>query len=225
MTTYGTIPATPLGSSNLEFFPATPPASSNLEFFSRAKERIRSNINKRKPWKEMIDLQSMTLPITTSTATTTTTESMFQRLKTNLAYFHVNYAMIVLFILFLTLLYHPISLIFFIITMSAWLFFYFLRDEPLVVLGLQITDRGVLIGLSVLTIGLLFLTGATVNIVVGVVLGVVVVVVHGVLRRTDNFFVDGGDDEVGFGSVAAMRHGGGARMALKETASSSYSLS
>ena len=74
--------------------------------------------------------------------------------------------------------------------MCGWLFLYFLRDEPLVILGRTIDDRTVLVVLSVLTIGLLLLTGATWNIVSSVLIGLGVVLVHAVLRSTDDLLED-----------------------------------
>ncbi|KAM7254644.1 hypothetical protein ACFE04_004024 [Oxalis oulophora] len=73
--------------------------------------------------------------------------------------------------------------------MVAWLFFYFLRDDPLVVFGRTIDDRVVLIILGVLTIVFLFLTHATLNIVVALVIGGAFVVVHGTVRKTDDLVV------------------------------------
>ncbi|KAJ9559663.1 hypothetical protein OSB04_004823 [Centaurea solstitialis] len=70
----------------------------------------------------MLDLHSIGLPHGFSDA--------ISRIKTNFGYFRMNYALIVLGILFLSLLWHPISLIVFVVSMAAWLFFYFLRDEP-----------------------------------------------------------------------------------------------
>lgn len=98
--------------------------------------------------------------------------------------------MFVLLVLFLALLWHPISLLVFVVMMVAWLFLFFLRDEPLVVFGRTIDDRLILTVLAVLTLVFLFLTSATVNILVGLAVGLGVVVLYSVFRRTDDLFVD-----------------------------------
>ncbi|XP_076881214.1 PRA1 family protein F3-like [Bidens hawaiensis] len=181
MTTYGTIPTSTGGGSN-------------LEFLSRAKSRIKTGLGTRRPWKEMFNFHSLNFPHNISEA--------FPRVKTNIGYFRMNYAIIMLIILFLSLLWHPISLIVFVVLMAAWLFLYFLRDEPLVVFGRVVDDRVVLVVLSVVTLVLLLLTGATVNILMAVLIGVVVVLVHSVVRRTDDLFLDEDGAEAG-GYLAA----------------------
>ncbi|GAB2268324.1 PRA1 protein F2 [Dionaea muscipula] len=206
MTTYGTIPTA-----------ARPSPTSNLETFSRAKERIRSGLGKRRPWMEMMAIHSFNLPSSFHDAVL--------RIRTNLSYFRTNYAIVVLLILFLSLLWHPVSLIVFLVMLAAWLFLYFLRDEPLVLFGRSLDDRIVLAVLSVLTLVFLFLTDVTVNILVALATGAVVVVVHAAVRRTDDLPADDFDDESGtkvvYRGVAGV--GQGARLPLKETASSSFS--
>uniref|UniRef100_A0A2P2IV76 PRA1 family protein n=1 Tax=Rhizophora mucronata TaxID=61149 RepID=A0A2P2IV76_RHIMU len=171
MTTYGSIPTT-----------SSPGTSANLGYLSRAKERIKEGLATRRPWKVMFDYHMFKFPANFHEA--------LARVRTNVGYFRANYAIIVLIILFLSLLWHPISLIVFIIMMAAWLFLYFLRDEPLVIVGRTIDDRVVLIVLSVLTIVFLLLTHVTLNVLVSILIGVVVVVVHGVIRKTDDLFLD-----------------------------------
>lgn len=171
MTTYGTIPTSSGGSGG-----------TNLEYISRAKARVKEGLGTRRPWKEMFSFHSIGFPRSVSEA--------FGKIKTNLAYFRMNYVIIVLSILFLSLLWHPISLIVFVVLMAAWLFLYFLRDEPLVIFGRLIGDRVVLVVLSVLTIIILMFTHATVNILVSLAIGIGLVLIHSALRRTDDLFLD-----------------------------------
>ncbi|KFK38692.1 hypothetical protein AALP_AA3G147800 [Arabis alpina] len=171
MTNYGTIPTS-----------SHPSPAIDLEYISRAKDRIKSGLSTRRPWRSMFDLESMTLP-----------HGFFDslsRIKTNMAYFRANYAIVFLFILFISLLYHPTSLLVLAILIVFWIFLYFLRDESLKVYGYQIDDRTVLIGLSVLTVVLLLLTHATSNIVWSLVIATVLVMIHTVVRRSDNLFLD-----------------------------------
>nr|GMC73166.1 PRA1 family protein F2-like [Ipomoea batatas] len=169
MTTYGTIPTSSSGGAS-------------LEYISRTKERLKEGLGLRRPWREMFNFHSIGLPPTFHDAVS--------RIKTNLAYFRMNYAIVVLGILFLSLLWHPISLIVFVVLMAAWLFLYFLRDEPLIVVGRLINDRVVLIVLSIATIVLLLFTNATGNILISLLIGAVVVLVHGAFRKTDDLFAD-----------------------------------
>ncbi|KAJ0029883.1 hypothetical protein Pint_13375 [Pistacia integerrima] len=176
MTTYGTIPTESL-------------ASSTLPIFIRAKQHIHSTFSTRRPWKEMIPPHSLNPP--------TSFGNFLDRARTNAAIFRMNYAIIVLFILFVSLLWHPISLIAYILMIVAWLFLYFLRDDPLTVLGYMVDDCLVLIGLSLATFAVLFLTNVTNNIIGGLSIGMVVILVHGILRNPDDLFFVDDDDQQG----------------------------
>ncbi|KAE8667113.1 PRA1 family protein F2 [Hibiscus syriacus] len=167
MTTYGTIPTSSL-------------PSANIKCLSQAKDHIQEGLGTRRPWKLMFNTHSINLPRTLSEA--------ISRFKTNACYFRMNYAMIVLIILFLSLLWHPISLIVLVIMMALWLFLYFLRDEPLVVFNRSIDDRVILVALGVSTFLFLLLTDATCNILASVSIGAVVVLLHASLRKIDDLY-------------------------------------
>ncbi|XP_023000399.1 PRA1 family protein F3-like [Cucurbita maxima] len=171
MASYGTIPTT-----------APSGTSSDLEFVSRAKQRLKAGLATRVPWRLMFDFHSFNLPFNFHEA--------FSRIKNNLAYFRMNYAIIVLIILLLSLLWHPISLIVLAAMLAVWLFLYFLRDEPLFFFGRLIADRVVLAVLAVLTLAFLFLTNATLNILLSILIGAVLVLIHSAVRKTDDLFLD-----------------------------------
>ncbi|XP_050216590.2 PRA1 family protein F3 isoform X1 [Mercurialis annua] len=200
MTTYGTIPAESL-------------PSPNLRVILNAREKIESNLGTIKPWREMLRLQSFELPPTFN--------EIFQRITTNAAYFRYNYVIVILLILFLSLLWYPISLIVFIIMMAAWLFLYFLRDDPLVIYDMVMSDNAVMTFLLMVTIMLLLLTNVSDNIIISLFIGVMVVVVHGAFRNTDDLVLI--EDE-GFGSVGVLRSRNNTGVVhLKNAASSSFS--
>ncbi|XVE70592.1 hypothetical protein DITRI_Ditri10aG0083800 [Diplodiscus trichospermus] len=201
MTTYGTIPA------------ELPPSSN---FIFRAREQIRSGLGTRRQWKEMVKIQAISFP--------SNLNHSIERIKINAAFFRMNYVIVVLFLLFITLLWHPVSLIVFIIMMVAWLFLYFLRDDPVSIDGFVIDDHIVMTGLLLVTIAVLFLTDVTDNIIVGLSVALVFVLVHGIFRSTDDLFF-GDDEEAHRLSVLRGPAEAAAPLPLKNAASSSYSMS
>lgn len=145
----------------------------------------------RRPWPEFLNFRSFSLPISAA-------ESMV-RIRRNASYFRVNYAMIMLVILFLSLLWHPLSMIIYLIIFVLWWFFYLFRDDQVVVLGRVIDDRIVLGILSLLTIVCLVFTRVGVNILVSLIIGVALVGIHAAFRNTEDLFAD--DEEDGLPSV------------------------
>ncbi|CAI8594625.1 unnamed protein product [Vicia faba] len=169
MTTYGTI----LEDEEI-------PSHTNLLYVSEAKDRFQASLGVTRPWTEMIQLSHFKLP-----------SSFFdtlQRINTNAKHFRANYVIIILFILFLSLLGNPTSLIILIVMMFGWLYLYFLRVTPLVILRYQIDERLVVISLLLITIGFLVLTNVTHNVIVGMSVALGVVLIHAVLRETEDLF-------------------------------------
>uniref|UniRef100_A0A7N0RAD5 PRA1 family protein n=1 Tax=Kalanchoe fedtschenkoi TaxID=63787 RepID=A0A7N0RAD5_KALFE len=137
----------------------------------------------RRPWREFASASSFSLPDVFGEA--------LMRLSRNLSHFRINYALISLTILFLSLLFHPISLIVFVLVALAWYYFYISgRDEPVTVLGWEIGDGVVLAVLSGGTVVVVGLTGVWLNVGVSAVVSLVVVCIHGVFRSVEDLYCD-----------------------------------
>ncbi|GKU98260.1 hypothetical protein SLEP1_g11284 [Rubroshorea leprosula] len=95
------------------------------------------------------------------------------------------------------LIYHPFSLIIFLVIIIAWVFLYLAREEPLLVCGYIITDRVVVAALFAVTVFGLVLTGVWVNVLVASVIRVGLVVLHKALRSTDDLVMDDLDSSYG----------------------------
>ncbi|KAL3506035.1 hypothetical protein ACH5RR_031417 [Cinchona calisaya] len=133
-----------------------------------------------RPWANFFDISTFSLPISVSDTT--------NRINQNLRYFLPNYILLILLTLFLSLIFHPLSLLIFLAIFVGWLFLYFCRnpdDGPLTILNFEITDRIVLGFLGLLTLLALIFAKVWVNVVVSVVIGALIVCLHGALRAPE----------------------------------------
>ncbi|XP_008802843.1 PRA1 family protein F3-like [Phoenix dactylifera] len=178
---YGTIP-TAVPPPPSEAPPAPSAASRATDLITGFKEQGQALIAARRPWQELLNSGAFARPSTTGEASA--------RLHRNLAYFRANYTIVVLVAVFLSLIWHPSSLIAFVALSAAWLFLYFSRNGPLVLFGRAIDDGAVLIALSVVTVVALIVTDVASNVLASIMVGVAIIGIHAVLRTTDDLFLD-----------------------------------
>jgi hypothetical protein len=152
------------------------------------------NYPTRRPWQNFFALQSFTLPCSLHESTL--------RIKRNLNHFRFNYATIILSILFLSLLWHPFSLIIFLVVFTAWFFLFFFRDRPVVFLTYSIDDRFILAVLSASTVVALVFTGVWLNVLVSILVGAAVVVLHAAFRSIDDLYLD--EEEIFDGDLISV---------------------
>ncbi|KAF6175344.1 hypothetical protein GIB67_021849 [Kingdonia uniflora] len=142
--------------------PTSTPGLTGPEPVLTLKQRLRSTFGTLRPWKTMFNLHSLGHPHSY--------RECVSRLDTNLDYYRMNYTIMgVVVIIIHSLVWHPWSLFVYLVMVCAWFALYVLRREYL-------------------TYALL--TNMTMSMVVSVVVGYVLVLIHGVLRKTEVLVVE-----------------------------------
>ncbi|KAF0912747.1 hypothetical protein E2562_018990 [Oryza meyeriana var. granulata] len=190
---YGTVPAAHPAAKHEEVVdgdgevaaPSPSPATAaeaGVAFFSRARAVAGAAAGRPRAWREVLDATAFSRPESCGEARA--------RARRNLAYFRANYALVGLVLVFLGLVYRPVSMLAFLALFVAWLGLYFGRadGEPLVCLGREVDDRVVLAVLSVATVLAVALTRAGLNLLVSLLLAAAVIGVHAAFRM--NVYLD-----------------------------------
>ncbi|GMH43551.1 hypothetical protein BSKO_11473 [Bryopsis sp. KO-2023] len=182
---------------------ATQNARASLLFaaFGRAKEYAGQTFSQRKPWTELLDRNSISRPENVSEATA--------RLRKNLAYFRINYMIIVILTLALCIAFNPQSLLVLCVVSAAWGYVFIVRTSPLSIGGRTISEREKLLGMTAISfVTLFFLTSVGAVLFSALCLGATVIALHGAVRVPDDLFTD---EVVEGGSIwSAITGGGGA---------------
>lgn len=144
--------------------------------------RARSLYAAHRPWRLFFDISQFSLPFSYADA--------MSRIRRNANHFRVNYAVVALIILFCSLVYHPISMIVFLVSAVAWLTLYFCREDPLTISGRIVDDRVVLVVLSLVTVVALVFTHVGLNVLVALIVALVVDGIHAAFRCADEVFLD-----------------------------------
>nr|GEV01584.1 PRA1 family protein D-like [Tanacetum cinerariifolium]GEW32924.1 PRA1 family protein D-like [Tanacetum cinerariifolium] len=160
-----------------------PPATNTYS----ATATIRHSIQ---PWPTFFSPSSLSLPLSL--------QSLSNRFTANLLFFRGNYVIISLLIFILSLITHPFTAVFFIILIAAWVFLFFARDDPFVVFDFELGDKVVLIGLGVVTVVGVAVSGIWWNLLVSVLVSGLVVSLHAVLRAAE------GDGESPYGALLSV---------------------
>jgi len=157
-------------------------AEAGVAFFSRARAFAGAAAGRPRAWREVLDPTAFSRPESCGEARA--------RARRNLAYFRANYALAALVLVFLGLVYRPVSMLVFLALFLAWLGLYFGRGDgdPLVCLGRDVDDRVVLAVLSAATVLAVALTRAGLNLLVSLVVAAAVIGLHAAFRV--NFYLD-----------------------------------
>lgn len=165
---------------------STPPIATPAfrAFITRLSTSIRHGFAQRRPWYELVDRSSLSRPDSVSEAAS--------RVRKNFSYFRVNYLSLLAFVLALSLLSHPFSLLVLLCLLAAWFFLYLFRpsDQPLVLLNRTFSDRETLGVLILSTVVVIFLTSVGSLLISALMVGLAIVCVHGAFRVPEDLFLD-----------------------------------
>lgn len=153
-------------------------------FINRLSSSVRQGFSQRRPWSELIDRTAFSRPDNLSDAAS--------RIRKNFNYFRVNYLSLLAFVLAISLLSHPFSLLVLLSLLASWCFLYLFRptDQPLVILGRTFSDRETLLILVVSTIVVVFLTTVGSLLISASLVGLAIVCAHGAFRIPEDLFLD-----------------------------------
>ncbi|KAL6744982.1 prenylated rab acceptor family protein [Haematococcus lacustris] len=158
---------------------------------NRLRDYASTIFKQQKPWAEVVDRTALSKPANLAEA--------LGRIKKNTAYFKVNYLVVVLTTCVVTFLMHPSSLFVLGLLLAAWIYLLFIRQQPVVISGRQLSDREKMMAMSAISfVTIFFLTSVGTVFFSALSISLAVVCAHGALREPDNLFIDDAESQQSF---------------------------
>jgi hypothetical protein len=168
----------------------TPQQATIWVLAGKAQDAFNLALAQKRPWAEMVDRTQMAKPESFSEAIT--------RARKNWFYFRINYSLMMAGVVALSLVLHPGSLFFLAALMAGWTYLYLVRTEPLVAFGRTFSEREVLMGMSLFTVIMIFMTNVGSILMTAALIGAALVFAHGAYRVPDDLFLDEQETTGGF---------------------------
>ncbi|CAM6034081.1 unnamed protein product [Sphagnum compactum] len=159
-------------------------------FMSRGREAVRFALAQKRPWGEMVDRSSFAKPESLGDATT--------RIRKNMSHFRINYGIIIVDVVALSLVLHPVSLFMLGLVLAGWTYLYLVRTEPLVAFGRTFSEREILVIMGVLSIVVVLMTNVGYILMSALLVGFLITAAHGAFRVPDDLFLDDQEASGGF---------------------------
>lgn len=168
---------------------ATTSSSSPIRsLVGKAQEAVNLALAQKRPWAELAD--QLAKPESFSEAIT--------RARKNWFYFRINYSLVLVSVVALSLILHPGALFFLLALLAAWVYLYLIRSEPLVAFGRTFSEREVLLGMSLFSVAMIFMTSVGSILITALMFGGVLCFLHGAYRVPDDLFLDEQETTGGF---------------------------
>ncbi|KAF6263896.1 PRA1 family protein-domain-containing protein [Scenedesmus sp. NREL 46B-D3] len=161
---------------------------------SRLREYATSTFEQRKPWGEVLERTSFSKPSSLQEAA--------GRLRKNAGYFKINYLIVILLTVAITLLTHPSSLLVLGSLAASWVYVFAIRQGPLVINGKELSEREKLLGMSGISFLVVFMLTSVANVLFSALtLSCAIIGLHGATRVPDDLFLDDADSNRGLLSI------------------------
>lgn len=158
---------------------------------TKVTECARHVLSQRRDWTELADRSAYAKPANLAEAS--------GRLRKNINYFKVNYVLFMMAVMVLCLLTHPASMFMLLGLGASWIYMFVVKTDPMVINGRTFSDREKLMGMSALSLVIIFFLSSIGSVIfMGLGLGCAGVAAHGAMRVPDDLFLDENADNNGF---------------------------